>query len=98
MRECYCVALVMINVSQIFLFILTDESSDECCSSALLLLVQHKTHLSEGTHSVLGLLRRLERVTISKLVSDSHHEHHLNTPAEHEAEVDGDTAARKIYY
>ena len=60
----------MINVSQIFLFILTDESSDECCSSALLLLVQHKTHLSEGTHSVLGLLRRLERVTIPKLVSD----------------------------
>ena len=92
MRECYCVALVMINVSQIFLFILTDESSDESCSSALLLLVQHKTHLSEGTHSVLGLLRRLERVTISKLVSDSHHEHHLNTL------VGGDTAARKIYY
>ena len=46
--ECYCG--VMINVSQIFLFILTDESSDESCSSALLLLVQHKTHLSEGTH------------------------------------------------
>ena len=55
----------MINVSQIFLFILTDESSDESCSSAwLLLVVQHKTHLSEGTHSVLGLLRRLERVTV----------------------------------
>ena len=71
----------MINVSQIFLFILTDESSDECCSSALLLLVQHKTHLSEGTHSVLGLLRRLERVTISKLVSDYHRKHHLNSPA-----------------
>ena len=46
--ECYCG--VMINVSLIFLFILTDESSDESCSSALLLLVQHKTHLSEGTH------------------------------------------------
>ena len=40
---------VMINVSQIFLFILTDESCDESCSSALLLLVQHKPHLSEGT-------------------------------------------------
>ena len=41
---------VMINVTQIFLFILTDESSDESCSSALLLLVvQHRTHLSEGT-------------------------------------------------
>ena len=52
MRDCYCV--VMINVSQIFLFILTDESSDESCSSALLLLVQHKTHLSEGTQRVLA--------------------------------------------
>ena len=43
--ECYCV--VMINVSQIFLFILTDESCDERSSSALLLLVvQHKPQAS----------------------------------------------------